>query len=484
MERPLPHKTSLSPDTSMPESLEPVNPGQTGTSSAPGEHGTGAPPTHGGEERTRFSLTRSLGKGGTGEVHDGILHEADGVDRRIAIKVLQDNPDDEPGRLRTLVGQWKGLSHPHVVLPFDFVASSAGRVLLYPFHPGQSLVEALRRLKRLGKPLPPALAVEMLAQVLEGLQFLHSLTPPQLHLGLKPSNLHVGSDGMVRILDVGLPNPQATSSNRSRGLAVINLLPYLAPEQLGDTYRPAPQADLYALGAIGYELLAGRPLFDGSSARRELEIRVGFGVQDKVRALESVFEGIAPVLGRALALAPKDRYASAQEMREALEPLRAGADPEVLRASLAVLMVELEALPDRKPGTGNPFDATTLQSQPVPVKALEAAVKNAATLTGSTAPANGKGTVTSKAPPRVVEAVPAHVLANMKGGAEAGARGGTNPLRMGILVGSLVLAIAALWYVDQGRHQEQPTPADQALKPSPAVKSADTPDDKEPSTKH
>jgi len=233
------------------------------------------------DSHERFHLERMIGRGGTGEVHEAQLYLADGGEKRVAVKILRDTPREESGRLRRFVDHVAPLAHPNVSLPMEFIASSAGRVLVYEYHEGLSLIEVMRRLKRKGRPLPMVLALEIITQALEGLVFLHKIEfegMPVLHESIKPSNLFIGTDGGVKVLDAGLMNPMASPEGRSKGLAVINVLPYLAPEQLAELPKSTQRTDLYSLGTIAYELLAGRLLFDGSAARRELEIRVGFGV--------------------------------------------------------------------------------------------------------------------------------------------------------------------------------------------------------------
>lgn len=503
-----PSKRPTTPDVSGPSGLsggkasdsvsESQKQGQTSTQTTPITVSPSLAPAgqiSGVEEKTRYQVLRSLGKGGTGEVHEGLLNLDSGDTQPVAIKVLLDNPDEVPGRLRQLIESLQGLSHPHVVLPSSFVASSAGRVVLSPLHRGLSLAEALRRLKRLGRPMPMGLAVQILDETLAGLEFLHGLPTPLVHQSVKPSNIHLGADGVVRLVDVGVLTPMASPANRSKGLAVSLMLPYLAPELLvaenaASSYKPTPASDLYALAASAYEMLAGRSLFDGSTARREMEIKVGFGVQDKVRALEGVYPGMASVLGVGLAVLPKDRPASAQAFRELLAPLKGQGES----LSLAELVKELEALPERKTTPGS--EASTVAASPmtvlppqrgtsptalparpstvgaVPARPSTVGAVPARPSTTTALPARGSVNGTSpeaesrkaptagpSTPPRVVEQVPEHVLARMSGkpGGDAARPGGTNRVRLGILLGSLVLAAAALWWVDSGNHPRRST---------------------------
>lgn len=444
-------------------------------------------PSSGVAEQTRFSLVKLLGKGGTGDTHEAQIQQADGSLKRGVVKVLAEHPEDEPGRLRALVERLRHVEQAQLILPREFVPSSAGRVLIYDYYAGLSVLEMQRRLKRLGRPLSTGMAVEVLVQALEGLQALHTQQPPVFHLSVKPSNVHVGRAGVVRLLDAGVLNPQATAQNRNRGLAVMNTLPYLAPEQLADTYKPQAATDLYALGTVGYELLAGRPLFDGSAARRELEIRVAFGVQDKARALDSTHPGMTAILARVLAANPKDRYESAEAFYQALLPLREAGAAE----KLAALIQELEAMPER-PLTASAPEATTLRAvEPVPVSTPDRSDPRAQTVqtvkmtpppkpTGAgvrsslpPVPASERLTAVESKPSSerkpTTEVKPADSLGDSrKNTASKAEHSSTPPHRLTLLLGSLLLVIGVFWWVDRGREAQQADRAalEQALSPA------------------
>lgn len=376
-------------------------------------------------DEQRFVLEKRLGKGGTGDVYEALMKEEDGQ-TRIAIKVVADSPGEPPGRLRSICDQLRSLRHPNLLIPFEFIASSGGRVLLMEFIEGLSLGEFLRRLKRIGKPLPRELALEILGQALDGLEYLHRLSfenAPLTHRNIKPSNLLIGLDGVVRLHDIGVYNPLMEAAQRTKGLAVINVLPYMAPEQLNDPPKNAPATDVYSLGAVAYELLAGRPLFDGSAARRELDIRVGFGVQDKIKALESVVPGVEPLLSKALALNVADRFQSVPDMKAELRALRNTTE----RKALAALTLELFELPERPPMTvSRPADATTqVGAEPANPSVIREKLS--------------ANTVT-----RVVEPVPPGLLRNASAD-----RANSQRLKVLLALLSLAIAFAAVWFVLQ-----------------------------------
>lgn len=297
-------------------------------------------------EFLRFALVRRLGQGGTGEVHEGLLMDSSGRKRRVTVKILDSSLSNNQQVLDQLHYATQGISHPHIVTPIAILDSEIGCVLISEYVEGFSVADLQRRLKVAGRHLSPELGLEILSQTLEQLIFLQATKPAWcVHSNIKPSNLLVGIDGRVRLLDLGLVNPLMAKGVRNRGLAVVSVLPYMAPEQLSDHPSPGPATDIYCLATVAYELLARRPLFDGSPARRELEIRVGFSIQDKTAALDELIPGIGPVLSKALTLADHERYTSAAAMFTALAPLRAGP----CGAQLAALVQEMKSRPQLLP---------------------------------------------------------------------------------------------------------------------------------------
>lgn len=468
---------------------------------------------------SRFTLKRLLGRGSCGAVHEALLNLPEGGTLPVALRISEDQDQEIGAQLRQWVETAAGKSWPHIALPREFVASSAGRILVYDFLPGASLSELLRRTRRIGRPVTLELVVELLSQALEGLKCLAEQSPALLHRSIKPSNLHVGQNGQVTLLDLGIFNAALLPGNRSRGLAVSGTLPYLSPEQLNEPVKLTSAADLYALGTVAYEMLAGRPLFDGSTARREFEIRAGFGVKEKLAALEQSYPGVEACLKPALAVNPKDRYASAEVWLAALAPSRSDRGrQELARWAGELLALSDPGLPTR--ATGSTTAATTqVTARAVSVRdgaardvsardgAVGAVVSGASSVRGT-----AQGAVASAASPVVSSVrvsagatqrsvdvpVPARSPARTSGvrqpsvssaygtrpavgGVEASpsvpsipAAPAASPVKVGVVLASLLMAMAALWYADQGGPMARvPSnkPVDQALHVSERIKS-------------
>jgi serine/threonine-protein kinase len=182
------------------------------------------------------------------------------LDRPVAIKLLADNLAGDPGfRLRFLrEGQIAArLSHPNVVQVFD-VGDEGGRpYIVMEYVEGETLAE---RLVRLGR-LPPAEVVDLGLQVAAGLAHAHAAG--LVHRDVNPRNLLLRRDGTVKIADFGIARPLDDSGLTQTG-AVLGTMAYLAPEQARGL-EVTTAVDCYALGAVLYEAVGGRPAYAAAS---------------------------------------------------------------------------------------------------------------------------------------------------------------------------------------------------------------------------
>jgi serine/threonine protein kinase len=176
--------------------------------------------------------------------------------------------------------------------------------------PGQSLRKQL-----VGTPQPPAQVADLIAQAADAMHFAHK--QGLMHRDLKPANLLLDADGRVRIADFGLALHEDQQRRRAGDRA--GTLPYMAPEQVrGDAHRLDGRADIWSLGVIMYELLAGRRPFLGRPREVEDEI-----LHRPPKPLRQIRDDIDPELEqiclKCLAKDPQQRYSSAMDLAEALK---------------------------------------------------------------------------------------------------------------------------------------------------------------------
>jgi serine/threonine protein kinase len=207
----------------------------------------------------RYRLERRLGVGGMATVQ---LAFDTRLERNVAVKLLAEHLAEDSNfvsRFRREALAAARLVHPNIVQVFDFGLDEATHrnFIVMEFVDGQSCAEMLRE----HTTLPPDEAVEILAQSCRGLDYAHR--NGVVHRDVKPGNLLRSHEGMVKLADFGIAKA-AEDSDITKVGSVLGTAAYLAPEQArGEPAGPA--SDLYALGVVAYQLLAGRLPYDAGS---------------------------------------------------------------------------------------------------------------------------------------------------------------------------------------------------------------------------
>ena len=198
-----------------------------------------------------------LGSGGQATVW---LAEDRTLGQKVALKILPADADERT-RARWLeeVRQGRRLSHPNLIRIFDVVETSDRPVAVMEYVPGGTLSD---RVVAEGA-LPVEAVIGWAREVLSVLGYLHDNRI--VHRDVKPSNLLVGEDGIVKLSDLGLVRHLDRSSDLTRTLEGVGTPRFMAPEQLRGE-APTASCDLYSLGVTLYQLLTGRLPFEGDSA--------------------------------------------------------------------------------------------------------------------------------------------------------------------------------------------------------------------------
>ena len=263
---------------------------------------------------TDFRIARELGGGGMSRV---FLAEDVKLARKVVIKVLPPEmaASVNQDRFRREIQLAARLQHPHVVPLLS--ANASGDLLWYvmPFIEGESL---RAKLSREGE-LPVAEAVRLLREVTDALAYAHE--QGVVHRDIKPDNVMV-SRGHALVTDFGVAKAVSESGNAS-GLTSLGVAlgtpAYMAPEQASADPHVDHRADLYALGAVAYEMLAGRPPFTGGSAQALLMAQVTQTPEPITVHRPSVPAALATVIMRCLEKRAADRWQSAAEIIPHLE---------------------------------------------------------------------------------------------------------------------------------------------------------------------
>ena len=261
----------------------------------------------------RYRLSHEIGRGGMATVfraHD-LKH-----DRPVALKVLKPELAAALGSERFLreITLTARLDHPHILPLLD--SGEAGGLLYYvmPYVEGESLRDRLTREKQ----LPLSDALQIAREVADALSHAHRLGI--VHRDIKPENILLG-DGHARVADFGIARAVSAAGDESltgTGLT-LGTPTYMSPEQASGEREVDARSDVYSLGCVLYEMLAGQPPYTGATpeairARKFLEAVPSLRI---VR--ETVPVSVEQAVVRALAKVPADRFGSALQFAEALE---------------------------------------------------------------------------------------------------------------------------------------------------------------------
>jgi eukaryotic-like serine/threonine-protein kinase len=269
----------------------------------------------------RYELEDRLGVGGMSTVQRAFDTR---LERHVAVKLLAEHLAADGAfvaRFRREALAAARLVHPNVVQVYDFGTDDASgrQFIAMEYVAGESCAEILRERGY----IPPDEAVDILAQACRGLEYAHR--NGVVHRDVKPGNLLRSRDGVIKLADFGIAKA-ADDSDITKVGSVVGTAAYLAPEQArGEPAGPA--SDIYALGVVAYQLLAGRLPYEGSSLT-ELARLQELGPPDRLdRVVEGVPAALAEAVQRALSGLPEARYASATEMESALRDGLRGVAP-------------------------------------------------------------------------------------------------------------------------------------------------------------
>jgi eukaryotic-like serine/threonine-protein kinase len=277
----------------------------------------------------RYRLERRIGVGGMATVQ---LAFDTRLERNVAVKLLAEHLAEDSAfvsRFRREALAAARLVHPNIVQVFDFGLdeSTHRNFIVMEFVDGQSCAEMLRE----QSTLPPDEAVEILAQSCRGLDYAHR--NGVVHRDVKPGNLLRSREGSVKLADFGIAKA-AEDSDITKVGSVLGTAAYLAPEQARG--EPAgPPSDLYALGVVAYQLLAGRLPYDAGSLT-DLARLQETGPPPRLDELDpAVPAALAAAVARALHREPEQRFADAAEMETALRDGLRGRGPTQTEATWA-----------------------------------------------------------------------------------------------------------------------------------------------------
>jgi non-specific serine/threonine protein kinase len=286
-----------------------------------------------------YEILRKIGEGGMGVVYAA---RDERLERTVALKTIASPADGDTARKRL----WRearaaaSVNHPNICQIHEIGEDAGTLFIVMELLEGESLADCLQR-----GPLHTAEAVPIALGMLAALSALHSRG--FVHRDLKPSNVFLTPHG-VKLLDFGLARPEpaglaALNATVTGGGMVIGTPHYMAPEQaLAETVDS--RSDLFAAGAVLFEMLAGRRAFAGATVVDVLHATVH--EQPPALTGSPAIAAVDRVIRRALAKRPHDRFASAERMAEALRELQSedGDAPALARPLTRVVVLPFRVL--------------------------------------------------------------------------------------------------------------------------------------------
>jgi hypothetical protein len=266
-----------------------------------------------------YQIESVLGRGAFGVVYKATQS---GLNRIVALKMLIAGPyASSAARARFLLEAESvaALEHPHVVKVFAFGEEGGHPYLAMEFLPGGTLDERIRK----GGPLPAKEATELLAKLAGAVAHAHS--HGVVHRDIKPLNVLLTDEGEPRLTDFGLAKVGRADQNLSVTGQVLGTPAYMAPEQAaGKVHEVGTAADVYALGAVLYDVLTGRPPFVGDSVAVTLQQVLSEEPQRPRTLIASIPPDLETICLKCLEKDPKKRYATAQTVADDLNHFLSG----------------------------------------------------------------------------------------------------------------------------------------------------------------
>jgi serine/threonine-protein kinase len=259
-----------------------------------------------------YQILGVLGRGGMGVVYKA---RQQGLNRLVALKMILAAGHAGPGQMTRFRAEAEAvarLRHPNIVQIYEIGEASGHAFFSLEYVEGGTLAGHLA-----GTPQPPRRAAELTRVLADAVQAAHQ--DNVVHRDLKPANVLLTAGGQLKITDFGLAKQLDTDSGQTQSGSILGTPSYMAPEQAaGLTHQVGPAADVYALGAILYESLTGRPPFRGQSVLDTVEqVRTQEPVPPS-RLQPKVPRDLETICLKCLRKEPARRYASAAALADDL----------------------------------------------------------------------------------------------------------------------------------------------------------------------
>jgi serine/threonine protein kinase len=267
-----------------------------------------------GKKLGNYQIIERIGRGGMAEVYKGYHPK---LDRVVAIKILHGflaEGEDFLARFEREAKAVASLRHQNIVQIHDFDLQDDHYYMVMEFIDGETLNDKLRKLSKTGSKMPLDEVESIIKQVAAALEYAHKRGI--IHRDIKPSNILIDKHGQVYLTDFGIARIASTTQFTTTG-ALIGTPAYMSPEQCKGV-DISHVSDLYSLGIILYEMLAGKVPYDSETPLSVLQKHITEPVPSLYEYRTDLPSSFERIISKSLAKEPEDRYQSAIDMSNAL----------------------------------------------------------------------------------------------------------------------------------------------------------------------
>ena len=374
----------------------------------------------------RYEVIRPLGAGGMGEILLARQSDLPGLERYVVLKKVLPHLAADPEFLSRFLDETRvslSLNHGNIVQVYEVGQVEGQYFMAMEYVEGMDLREVLQVLKARGQRVPEPIALYILNEVAKGLAYAHERKGNDgqplriVHRDVSPANLLLSADGQVKVTDFGVAKAASRLSVSLPG-KLVGKVYYMSPEQVSGGLCDH-RSDIFSLGVVAFEMLAGRRPFEGDSEVAVIESVRRCEPPDLAEAAPWVSPSLAAIIARALARDPNDRYQDMHEFQQAINAYMLQAHTLVSARGLAEFLA-------------------TLQGQQASPKGQEAAKEPPLVMPEAHPAEAGQRTKTVTAPPQPVRAA--------------------RKSRLGWWVAGAVLALAVAGFAIGLAHGPEPLP--------------------------
>jgi serine/threonine protein kinase len=322
----------------------------------------------------RYTLLRPIGRGGMAEVWKAKIHGAQNFQRLVVVKRILPHLSSDPEfvRMFTVEAMLSArLNHPNIVQVFEFAEVAGERYLAMEYVHGINLGDLQKRLK--GVPVPVAMAAHLVREISLALGYAHALPDDDgkplslIHRDVSPSNVMIGYDGGVKLLDFGVAKALSSTDELTRTGALKGKVAYMSPEAVDGELTLDGRTDIFAAGVVLYELLTGKRLFKGGDDLRTIALVRACKVDPPSKERPDIPAELDRIALKALARDRDQRYERADDLAADLNQVAHDLQWDATRTSLFLKQHDIQpgSEPELKPapaGTG-PSEASPATMQ-------------------------------------------------------------------------------------------------------------------------